>query len=431
MRTGLAETPAQKLNIVMLGPFAWAPKGTVSVRAFFAGRALVERGHQVTILMPPYDNPADSGLEWEQDGVQLVNMRLRGDSARSRLTVPLTMARCAVRLSPNVIHIFKPISYAGLSGLYLRTLWRHVPLVLDTDDWDGPGGWADVHARPWWWKRFFAWLERWLARRADGVTVASRTLYDQIQSFGVPTDRIFYLPNGPDPALRTLPLADSEPSRQEARQARAELGLGDAPLVIYVGHIPQYNDLDLLIQALPSVINAIPDARLIIVGDGDGLPALQTRVQQAALTDHVVFTGRLAPERAAPLLAAADVAVAPYRDTLINRSKCAAKIIYYMAVGKPIVSSRVGQNLEYLDEGRAGLLTEPGNAADLATGLVALLRDPERAAELARRAKQRIWERFDWRKQIPQMEQAYSAASACSRRAKRRRRSTQRRLPNG
>ena len=174
----------------------------------------------------------------------------------------------------------------------------------------------------------------------------------------------------------------------------------------------QEYDLDLLIQALPPLIETIPDARLIIVGDGDGLPSLRTQVEQAGLTDRVVFTGRLAPDRAAPLLRAADVAVAPYRDTLINRSKCAAKIIYYMAMGKPIVSSRVGQNLEYLDGGLAGLLTEPGDAADLAAGLVALLRDPERAAELARRARQRIWEQFDWRKQISQVEQAYDVAFA-------------------
>jgi glycosyltransferase involved in cell wall biosynthesis len=410
MRTSLAETPAPQLNIVMLGPFAWAPKGTVSVRAFFAGRALVERGHQVTILIPPYDNPADSGLAWERDGVRLVNMCVHDESVWSRTTVPLAMARHTIRLTPDVIHVFKPISYAGLGGLYLRTFWRHVPLVLDTDDWDGPGGWADVQARPWWWKRFFAWLERWLARRAHGVTVASRTLYDQVQGFGVPTDRIFYLPNGPDPALRSLPPADVEPARQEVRRVRAELGLADAPLAIYVGHVPRYNDLDLLIQALPFVIDALPSARLLVVGDGDGLPSLQAQVQQAGLAGRVVFTGRLAPDRAAPLLAAADVAVAPYRDTLINRSKCAAKIIYYMAMGKPIVSNRVGQNLEYLDEGRAGLLAEPGDAAALAAGMVALLRDPVRAAELARRARQRIWEQFDWRKQVTHLEQAYIIA---------------------
>ncbi len=398
-------SPLSLLNIVMLGPFAWSPKGTVSARAFFAARALVERGHRVTLLLPPYDNPADSGVEGERDGVRVLNMQVSGDSAWNRLSVPFRMARRAARLGPDLVHAFKPISYAGLSALYLRTLWPGLPLVLDSDDWDGPGGWADVHGRPWAWKRFFAWLERWLARRAGAVTVASRALAEQMRGFGLPDERIFYLPNGPDPRLREGPLAGADSS-----QARSGLGVGEAPLIIYVGQIPQYNDLDLLIQALPAVIEAVPDARLLVVGTGDGLPALQAQVTRAGLTERVTFTGWVEPERAAPYLAAADVAVAPYRDTLINRAKCAAKIIYYMALGKGIVTSRVGENMAYLDEGRAGLLTEPGDPADLAAGLVSLLRDQEWAAELGRRARARLWQQFDWRTQAVQIERAYQTA---------------------
>ena len=69
------------LTIAMIGPFAFKPKGTVSARAFFMARALVKRGHRVTILMPPYDNLSDSGRAWEQDGVRLDNMVLRRTDA--------------------------------------------------------------------------------------------------------------------------------------------------------------------------------------------------------------------------------------------------------------------------------------------------------------------------------------------------------------
>jgi hypothetical protein len=81
------------MHVLMIGPFAWAPKGTVSSRAFLMGRALVRRGHKVTILMPPYDNPCHSGYECERDGVDLINMVLPswGDSPKARLTVPLAM----------------------------------------------------------------------------------------------------------------------------------------------------------------------------------------------------------------------------------------------------------------------------------------------------------------------------------------------------
>ena len=97
------------MNIVMIGPFAFKPKGTVSARAFFIARALARHGHRVTVLMPPYDNLDDSGRIWEQDGVRLENMTMRRNDAWHTVTVPLRLARRAVELDPDVIHIFKPI----------------------------------------------------------------------------------------------------------------------------------------------------------------------------------------------------------------------------------------------------------------------------------------------------------------------------------
>jgi hypothetical protein len=73
------------VNVVMIGPFAFRPKGTVSVRAFFIARALVQRGHRATILMPPYDNLADSGKIGAQDGVRLENMAMRRNDAWHQL----------------------------------------------------------------------------------------------------------------------------------------------------------------------------------------------------------------------------------------------------------------------------------------------------------------------------------------------------------
>jgi glycosyltransferase involved in cell wall biosynthesis len=102
--------------------------------------------------------------------------------------------------------------------------------------------------------------------------------------------------------------------------------------------------------------------------------------------------------------------VNPYRDTLINRSKCAGKVILGMAMGKAVVTSRLGQNLEYIEDGRSGVLTEPGDAADLARGLLSVLADREWAAELGRHARQRVWELFDWDARVGEVERAYRIA---------------------
>jgi glycosyltransferase involved in cell wall biosynthesis len=394
------------MNVVMIGPFAFQPKGTVSARAFFIARALAERGHRVTILMPPYDNPADSGRVWKQDGVRLENLVLRRDDAWHRLVVPLRLARRATRLDPDLVHVFKPIGYSGLAGLYLRRLSRR-PLVLDTDDWEGPGGWSDVNAYPALWRRFFAWQERWLPRHANAVTVASRTLQAGVQKLGVDPGRVAYLPNGPDPQLRALAAV----SAADKAQVRQELGVGDGPFILYLGHIPRGSDLDLAVEAMAHLAKEMPEVRLVVAGVGEGLVDLRRQIDRLALARWVLLVpGWIEHSRAPRYLAAADAVVAPYRDTLINRARCPAKVVQAMALGRPVVTSRVGQNVEYVQDGHSGLLAEPGDASDLARALRAVLSDREMAAELGRNARQRIWERFDWARQIVAVEEVYGLA---------------------
>jgi glycosyltransferase involved in cell wall biosynthesis len=79
-------------------------------------------------------------------------------------------------------------------------------------------------------------------------------------------------------------------------------------------------------------------------------------------------------------------------------------------MGKAVVTSRLGQNLEYIEDGRSGLLTEPGDAADLARALLAVLSDRAWAAEMGRKALQRIWDRFDWDARVGEIEGAYQMA---------------------
>jgi glycosyltransferase involved in cell wall biosynthesis len=395
------------LNVVMIGPFAFKPKGTVSARALLIARALVKRGHRVTILMPPYDNLTDSGADWEEDGVRLENMVLSQNDLWHQAVVPVRMARRAVHLEPDLVHVFKPVGYSGLAGLYLRGLSRRA-LVLDTDDWEGTGGWNDVNPYPAHWKRLFNWQERWLARHADAVTVVSRTLQTQVWGFGVDPARVIYLPNGPDACLRQR----APVSGQEIAQLRQRLGVGDAPLALYLGHIPHGTDLDLALEALAQIGDRLPEARLVIAGVGDGLAGLQRQVHHLGLGDRVIFPGWIEHDRAHAHVAAADVVLNPYRDTLINRSKCAGKVILAMAMGKAVVTSRLGENLEYIEDGRSGVLVEPGDASDLARGLLGVLSDRAWAAELGRNAQQRIWQKFDWDARVGEVERAYKVALA-------------------
>ena len=397
------------MHILMIGPFAWSPKGTVSARAFLLGEELACRGHRVTILIPPYDNPAQAGFCWDRSGVEVVNMTFPtwGDSLCSRLTVPVMMSRTALDRRPDVVHVFKPTGYSGLTGLLLRCRASRVPLVLDSDDWEGRGGWSDVKPYPSLARCFLTWQERWLARRADAVTVASRALEAQMWGFGLEPETIFYLPNGPNPIYR----GRAHPSPKQQSELRRTLGIGKDPMALYIGHISYQSELSLLVEALPQVAKHVPGIRIVIMGSGPGLGKLRDLASQHQVGDHLVFAGWVPPQESRVYLAAADITLYPYRDSLVNRAKSPSKITAYMAMGKPIVASSVGEIVAYLDGGRAGLLVEPGNAAAFAEGMISLLGNPERANRLGQRADQRIWERYNWDSLAETAEAAYRLAT--------------------
>ena len=126
-------------HIAMLGPFGLAPKSTMRMRALPLAEALVARGHRVTLILPPWDDPARSGQEWVERGVTIRHIALPRRLSTWGIVHRL---RAAVReASPDLLHVFKPKGYGALAALGLE---RRYPLVVDTDDWEGRGGWNEV-----------------------------------------------------------------------------------------------------------------------------------------------------------------------------------------------------------------------------------------------------------------------------------------------
>jgi glycosyltransferase involved in cell wall biosynthesis len=390
----------------MIGPFALSPKATVSARALPMAQALVRRGHRVTLLIAPYDNLSHAGQIEDLDGVRIRNLPLERVTAWTPLLAAWQLAALARHLQPGVVHVFKPVGYAALAGMILRHI-STLPIVTDTDDWEGTGGWNSVNPYPRHWKQFFDFQERWLPRHSAAVTVASRTLQTQMWGMGVPPQRVLYVPNCPSATLLSQRRQVREKDKAQVREA---LGVGDAPLAIYVGNITLGDDLDLALLALKQVLEHIPEARLAIVGAGDGLARLRSLAADLALNKAVTFTGWIDYQDVPAYLAAADVAIYPYRDTLINRAKCSIKVLEYMAMGKAIVASRVGQNIEYIEHGKSGILAEPGDADAFADSLTTVLSEPSLARRLGAQARDRIEYRFNWSQRIVDIEQAYRLA---------------------
>ena len=404
------------MNIVMIGPFGLQPKATLSVRALPMAKSLATRGHSVTLLVPPWDHPADAGRESEEDGVLVVNLPLPPRlPLLFHVLLTLRLVRRALDLRPDVIHFFKPKAYAGLAHFALWWLRRtrlggeKLPsgarLVVDEDDWER--AWNEVEAYTLAQKRVFAWQEGWGLTHADSIVVASRALVDLVEEVGVPSNRIFCVPNGVRPSLAEQ--IDGQPPSSDAADAvRMLWELDDALVVLLYTRFVEFG-LGRIPAVLRRVVAQEPRARLLVVGEGFfGEEAdLDEMLTASGLSDHAVFTGWVEAERLPGYFTASDLAIFPYDDIQINRTKCSVKLTDLLAAGLPVVADAVGQNAEYILDGGTGLLVPPEDDAAFADAVLRLLADPDLRAQLGAAAARRMREHFAWPTLVEEVEKAY------------------------
>jgi glycosyltransferase involved in cell wall biosynthesis len=382
------------------------PKGTMSARALPLARALAARHHQVTVLLPPWSCPEDSGKRWMADGVSIENIALPP-------RVPLLwhawitwrLVRRVSALRPDVVHCFKPKAHAGLTAWALWWLKRlglsRARLVVDSDDWEGAGGWNDVEDYPWLQKRFFAWQERWGLSHNDALTVASRTLQSIAWSMGVPRHRVWYVPNGVS-ASQVAP-----PRPEEGDSGAQSADCGPRTVLLYT----RFNEfrLEHAVEVLRRVHEARPGVCFLVVGQG--LSGEEQRFLDlchgAGLGEVLQYVGWVEAERLPRYFGQADVAVYPFADTLIHRARCPVKLLDLMAAGMPVVADAVGQNAVTIAHGVSGLLVPPGEAGAMAEAVLELLDDPALRARLGRGAQRRVLEHLTWEQLCTHVEAAY------------------------
>lgn len=394
------------MKIVMVGPFGLRPKGTVSVRALPLARALVRRGHSVSLLVPPWNYPQDSGRVFEDEGVLVRNVTLPAPRPLlNHLEITRLLVQGARAEQPDVVHTFKPKSYAGLTAWAWwngRRFWYPpARLVVDTDDWEGAGGWNDLEPYSPLQRVFFAWQERWGLTHADAVTVASRALQTLVWSLGVPRRKVFYLPNGVTPAAFTV-------ETERVAAIRDRYAIGGRPVVLLYTRFFEFR-LQRLVAVWQRVLAERPDAHLFIAGKG--LFGEETRLRrllaEAGLADTVVEAGWVPPEDVPGHLALADVALFPMDDTLLNRTKCSVKLAELLAAGVPVVAEAVGQVVETIEQDVSGRLVPPGRPEVFARAVLDLLANPEKRQAMGHAACERMERHFSWDRLATLAEAAY------------------------
>jgi phosphatidylinositol alpha-1,6-mannosyltransferase len=190
------------------------------------------------------------------------------------------------------------------------------------------------------------------------------------------------------------------------------------PVVLTVGRLAaseRYKGHDVMLDAWPMVLRGIPEARYIIVGDGDDRSRLEQRAHELGLSGSVIFKGGVSGGELQSCYDDCRVFALPARTELDPRAPrgegFGIVFLEAMAHGKPVVGPNVGAPTEFIHDGEHGFLVDPVNPAKLAGALVELLAHPERAREMGEAGRAWVQQQYSYdmfRERLRKILQAHS-----------------------
>ena len=280
----------------------------------------------------------------------------------------LALRQVLASLRPDIVHV--QYLAPGLAAVAAARLAR-VPTVLTTMHAPGYG----LHVRV-------------FVRTARLLSDAFICVSENLERFwcGTPAR----LRPAATPKHRTIHnCVDVEGLRAVARdadraQVRAALGLGDAPTIGVVGRLRSEKGQRTILAALPRVLQDVPAAKLLVVGDGPDRGALERLAAELGVAANVRWTGHVAPERVPELYTAMDVLAVPSRYEAFGLVAAEA-----MAMSLPVVGTATAGLSEVIVPGETGLLVPPEDPFALANAVLELLREPARARAMGERGSER------------------------------------------
>lgn len=292
------------------------------------------------------------------------------------------LRRLLGELKPDVVHsgyIWKDGFVAARSGFH-----PHLSMPWGSDILVEPDR-----------SRVLRWIVRYVVRRADMITCDCEVVANKIVAeTAYPRGRIVVFPWGVDRAL-------FHPGVPRLA-VRRERGWDDKAIVIMNRSFePVYNVAGFL-EALPRVLRARPDVRVLLGGSGSQEPLLREIVRRDGLEEIVHFLGQVAPERMPGYLAAADLYVS---NSLSDGTSLS--LLEAMACGLPVVVTDVPANLEWVSRGVNGFVARSGDTASLVQTLITALGDPALLSRMGSSNAQVAAERADWERNFAKLEEIY------------------------
>lgn len=361
------------IKIFQVVPYFPPSMGGMEVYVKSISEGLVARGNEVTVF-----TTSDVGYPYSTkvNGVEVRRLRTLVKFYNVPIA-PSVFLEMLKEEKPDIIHAHQyPVFFSDMSAIISRL--RDIPLVLH----------IHVVAEP---KSTFSSLASSIYYRTSGklafntsqrVIVPSFAYSALLGKMGVKRKKIRIIPYGID--LSRFHLKNDDESFRKLIQC------SESKLILTVGRLSYQKGFQYLISAMPIVLREIPNAKLVIVGEGEQFAYLSGLVQSLDLTTSVIFTGSLTNEKIPMAYAAADVFVLPSMFESFG-----LVLVEAQAAGKPVIATRVGGTIEALIENKTGLLVDRGNPEQLAKAILLVLLNKDLARKMGENGIRFVNEKFD------------------------------------
>lgn len=296
--------------------------------------------------------------------------------------------------------IFERYSLFSWAGLALKRKWK-IPYFVEFND---PG----IETRNRYFGRSFLepvskMIFNRIVAESDAIIAVSESVKAKLILQGTNIRKTHVIPNGVSPDL-------FNPDDFEQGPVRQKYDLQDAIVIGFVGGIVPWHGVNFLLGAACKIVKARANAKFLIVGGGDhSVSQISDTARSYGILDHVICTGWVDHQQIGTYLAAMDIVTAPYapmgNDPIYFSP---LKVFEYMAMGKPVVASRIEQLAEIFEDGKDIILTNPGNVEELASAILKLISDSELAQKLSANARKKVLGSYTWGKTVMKILDIYA-----------------------
>jgi glycosyltransferase involved in cell wall biosynthesis len=398
MKFDAVEEVAPELVYLRATPGAGTQVGGATSHINGVINALLEQGARVRVV----SNDRLAGLDEARVALKIIEPKPLGTTrAAFDLYNNERFTRGAVReiaeRPPEFIYQrYSRFSWAGVEA----TLETARPLFLE---YNGSEVWVGRH-----WDRvgmlgLLARFEALNLKAAARIFVVSEVERCNLLRAGIAAEKIIVNPNGVD-AERFQPHIGGS-------RVRAELGIeADETLVGFVGTFGPWHGVTLLAKAI-ALMPTLMRVRFLLVGSGVERAEVERILREGEAEGRVIFTGAVGHERVPALLDACDVLVSPHVPLADGSDFFGSptKLFEYMAMGKAIVASRLGQIADVLVDEETALMVEPGNARELCEAIMRLAQSPALCEKLGAAARAQAVANHTWKHNAGRVLEAYRA----------------------